>query len=68
MRNSRRTKCGVNLGKGNKLYSKDKEQDEKVIDEDDIEDDDDAQSSKLEMKVRFPVLYHTATMWLCFFT
>lgn len=38
------------LGKGNKLYSKDKEQYEKVIDEDDIEDDDDAQSSKLEMK------------------
>ncbi|KAE8100788.1 hypothetical protein FH972_018648 [Carpinus fangiana] len=38
------------LGKGNKFYSKDKEGDEKVSDEDDIQDDDDAQLSKLEVK------------------
>lgn len=44
------------LGKGNKFDSKDREGDEKVSDEDDIPDDDDAQLSTIEVKVRFSVL------------
>lgn len=44
------------LGKSSQFYSKDREGDEKVSDEDDIQDDDDAQLSKLEATVRFAVL------------
>jgi len=47
------------LGKSSKSHSKDKEGDENFSDEDDTQDEDDGQSSKLQEKVRFTVLFHT---------